>query len=46
MALSEELKKIYTSNVSNNRYYDTLKLSHPDFTQDFYFVLDCLPILK
>lgn len=40
MALSEELKRIYASNPTDNRFYETLQISHPNFTQDYYFVLD------
>lgn len=40
MALSEELKKIYSSNPRNIRVYDTVELSHSLFTQNFYLVKD------
>ncbi len=40
MALSEELKRLYTSNDVGVRYYDTLELSHPNFSQTYYLVRD------
>jgi len=40
MALSEELKRIYASNPTDNRYFDTLQISHPAFTKTYNFVLD------
>ena len=40
MALSEELKKIYSSNPVGERYYDTIELSHSRFSKTFYMVQD------
>ncbi len=40
MAISDKLKEIYSSNPVNTRYYDAIELSHPNFTQTYYFVLD------
>ena len=40
MALSEELKEVYTSNRIDTRFYDTLELSHPEFSQVYYIVRD------
>ncbi len=33
MALSEELKKIYTNHQDTRMYYDTIQLNHPNFQQ-------------
>lgn len=40
MALSEKLKKMYSGNSSEERYYDTITLEHPNFTNTFYLVMD------
>ena len=40
MALSEELKKVYTSNPVGIRYYDTIELTHSAFSQVYYMVKD------
>ncbi len=40
MALSEELKKIYSSNPTGQRYYDTIEISHSRFSKIFYMVQD------
>jgi len=40
MALSEELKRIYSSNPVAVRAYDTVELSHSLFTQTYYLVKD------
>jgi len=40
MAISEELKRLYTSNDVGVRYYDTLELSHSEFSQVYYLVRD------
>ena len=38
--LSDELKEIYSSNPSGKRAYDTIELSHSQFTQTHYLVKD------
>ena len=38
MALSTELKEIYSSNAVSNKAYDTVELSHPNFTQTYYLI--------
>jgi len=38
--ISEELKKIYSSNPYGERYYETLELSHSRFSKTFYLVKD------
>ena len=40
MALSEELKKIYSSNPVDVRAYDTVEMSHSLFKKTFYMVKD------
>ncbi len=40
MALTEELKRLYSSNPVDIRYYDTVELSHSLFSQTFYMVKD------
>lgn len=40
MALSEELKEIYSSNVVTQRVYDAVKIYHPLFTEEFYLIAD------
>jgi hypothetical protein len=40
MALSEELKKVYSSNPVDTRYYDTIEVSHSMFSQTYYFIRD------
>ena len=40
MALSEELKKIYSSNPNDKRAYDTVEISHSRFSKVFYMVQD------
>jgi len=40
MALSEELKKIYSSNPVDETYYDTIEVSHSMFSKTFYMVRD------
>lgn len=40
MALSEELKKIYSSNPVGERYYDTVEISHSRFSNTYYMVRD------
>ncbi len=41
MALSEELKRLYSSNENRARYYDTLELTHSNFTAPIRIVKDC-----
>lgn len=43
MALSEELKSIYSSNTVTQRVYDTVEMYHPLFTETFYLIADSLP---
>ena len=40
MPISDKLKEIYSSNPVNERYYDAIELSHPNFSQSYYFILD------
>ncbi len=40
MALSEELKKVYSSNPVDVRAYDTVQLSHSLFSKTYYLVKD------
>lgn len=40
MKMTEKLKKKYSNNTSNVRTYDCLEISHPDFTQTYYFIND------
>jgi len=40
MPISEELKEVYTSNRTDTRFYDTVELSHPAFSQVYYLVRD------
>lgn len=40
MALSNELKEIYSSNPKEVRSYETVQLSHSLFSKTFYFVID------
>ena len=40
MALTEELKRLYSSNPLDIRYYDTIELSHSLFSKTFYMVKD------
>ncbi len=40
MALSEELKKIYSSNPVGQRFYDTVEISHSMFSQTYYMIQD------
>jgi len=40
MALSDELKKIYSSNPAGERYYDTVEISHSLFSKTYYMVQD------
>lgn len=44
MALSEDLKEIYSSNVVGQRVYDTVEMYHPLFVpQRFYLIADPIP---
>ncbi len=38
MALDIQLKEIYSSNAVDVQAYDTVELSHPNFTQTYYLV--------
>ncbi len=38
--MTDELKKIYSSNHSSNRFYDTVEISHSLFSKVFYLVRD------
>jgi len=40
MALSNELKKIYSANPTAEMAYDTIEISHSLFTQTYYLVKD------
>ncbi len=40
MALSDELKRIYSSNPTAERYYDTIEISHSQFSKTYYMVQD------
>ncbi len=40
MALSEALKEVYSSNPKEVRSYETIELSHSNFSETFYMVLD------
>ena len=40
MALSEALKKIYSSNPIGERYYDTIEITHSRFSRTYYMVQD------
>ncbi len=40
MALSDALKKIYSSNPIGERFYDSVELTHSLFSKKFYFVRD------
>jgi len=40
MALTEELKKIYSSNPIGVRYYETVEISHSLFSKTYYMVQD------
>ena len=40
MALSQELKEVYSSNPIGKRYYNTAEISHSRFSKTFYMVED------
>lgn len=40
MALSQALKELYSSNTVGGRYYETVQLSHTNFSKTFYLVQD------
>lgn len=40
MALTDELKKIYSANPVGERYYDTVEISHSLFSKTYYMVQD------
>ena len=40
MAISNELKEVYSSNPKEIRHYETVEMSHSLFSKTFYFVLD------
>ena len=41
--MTEELKRIYSSNTVTQKAYDTVELYHPKFTQTHYFIADVSP---
>ncbi len=41
--MTEELKRIYSSNTKFVKAYDTVELSHPNFSQVYYLVRDIVP---
>jgi len=43
MALSDDLKRVYSSNTIDVRSYDTVELSHSLFTQTYYLINDPVP---
>ncbi len=38
MALSEELKKVYSSNPIDVKAYDTIEITHSQFSQPYYLI--------
>jgi len=41
--MTEELKKVYSSNVVDQLAYDTVELYHPNFSSTLYFIADSKP---
>jgi len=46
MALSEDLKVVYSSNTYDIQAYDTIELSHSMFTKTYYYVKNSFAIQK